>query len=141
MLRELKGDNPFVDILLVIDESGSISSSNFNSMRNGIIEFVNSTLLLGDLGTRFGWIQFNGDVNEGEIIDLTDFDDSELLIDEINSKIQRRGTTDQAKALTRSLAYFQEGPNEFREGSQRVLIMFTDGKLGYKKSVKISPER
>ena len=112
-----------------MDESGSISSTNFNSMREGIVEFVNSTVLLGDLGTRFGWIQFNGNVNEDEIIDLSDFDDKELLIDEINSKIQRRGTTNQADALTRSLQYFQEQANEFREGSQRVLIMFTDGKL------------
>lgn len=108
-----------IDIMLVLDGSGSISSSEFRQMKTFANDLVNS-FTIGPADARIGIVQFSWKTQ----LEIALSDDQAALADTINNLRQFRGGTDIQDGL-------EEGRTELarngRSGTPQVIILLTDG--------------
>jgi uncharacterized protein YegL len=123
-IQELLGDcNSGIDVIFVLDSSGSVGSNNFQTMKTFVINVI-SDFSIGPTKTRVGIINFSTDV--AEAIPLGSINESSSLNAAINSipYIGRGTNTHLALNLLRTSGFANSRANE---GIPRVAIVLTDG--------------
>lgn len=115
--------NP-VDIVLILDRSGSMSGSALANLKNGAKAFVdiiyNATGgMNGQIagGTKIGIVSFADFATQNEPL-ITDVSDLKTAIDGLSAG----GSTNHADAFTKATQLLQSST-----GNQKFMIMFTDG--------------
>jgi hypothetical protein len=106
-----------LDVELVLDESGSVTASDFNAMRSGASTFANS-LMNGN--NALGVVQFSS--NARQLINLTLIRASAL--NAIGTMFQRGGSTAIGAGLQQAQTDLAA---HGRAGVQKVVILETDG--------------
>jgi hypothetical protein len=110
-----------LDLMLVLDGSGSINSSEFDQMQSFASDVVNS-FVIGPDDARIGVVQFSG-TNRGRLeIGLSD--DASAVNSAISNMSQLDGSTDIHEAI--SLARTEFASNG-RVDTPKVMILLTDG--------------
>lgn len=99
---------------------------DFELQKEAAINFINKTKVVGEYGSRFGWMEFQEYPDTAGIIGLREFNKTDLMA-EIAAKTLSTGWTRQDRALTEALNFFEDEDNSFRDGSQRIIIFLTDG--------------
>ena len=112
-----------LDIVFVLDASGSIGSSNFVRMKD-FVKSVVSNFEIGDDKTRVGVIRYASSASI--IIPLGSTDDSLLLNNSITNIIYTGGGT--ATHLALNLLDIAFSNARTSQGVPRVAIVFTDGR-------------
>jgi len=122
---ELQGYNTTtqapIDIVLVLDESGSIDAGEFSQLRQFAVDVVNS-FTFGATATQVGIVMFSN--NARTILALTPIKNSAL--NAIGSIVQRGGTTCIPCGLQNAISVFN-GPQGNRANVNRFVILLTDG--------------
>ena len=115
-----------VDLIFVLDSSGSVGASNFANVRNFVADLV-SQLEIGPDNTRVGLINFAS--SAGVQFSLNMHQDISSLLQAIASVPFTSGGTNTAAALTTLLSEFStaNGARPLQEGIPRVAIVVTDG--------------
>jgi len=114
------------DVVVLLDRSGSMGGWKIAAARRAAARLID-TLTERD---RFGLILFDNELEEpapsaGQLVPATDrvrFRAVEFL-----ARVEARGGTEIAPALTRALQYFPDLPDA---GRQRILLFVTDGQVG-----------
>lgn len=112
-----------LDMVLVLDSSGSIGLDNFERLKNFTIQIL-SSFTIGPDDTRVGVIRFSTDASI--VIPLGSSGFFSELSSRINSISYVGGSTYTDKALLRLLSAFNTARTD--EGVPSVAIVFTDGK-------------
>ncbi|CAI5788343.1 Hypothetical predicted protein [Podarcis lilfordi] len=114
-----------LDIVFVIDSSGSIGPNNYNLMKNFMIGIVNKSDVGKEL-VQFGALKYSDDPHI--LFDLDDHSTQSAVIDAIRSDTHLGGNTYTAEALEHSKALFTEarGSRKHR-GVSQILMVITDG--------------
>nr|XP_034985426.1 collagen alpha-6(VI) chain-like isoform X2 [Zootoca vivipara] len=114
-----------LDIVFVIDSSGSIGPENYNLMKNFMIGIVNKSDVGKEL-VQFGALKYSDDPHI--LFDLDDHSTQSDVIDAIKSDTHLGGDTYTAEALEHSKALFTEarGSRKHR-GVSQILMVITDG--------------
>uniref|UniRef100_A0A670KF57 VWFA domain-containing protein n=1 Tax=Podarcis muralis TaxID=64176 RepID=A0A670KF57_PODMU len=114
-----------LDIVFVIDSSGSIGPNNYNLMKNFMIGIVNKSDVGKEL-VQFGALKYSDDPHI--LFDLDDHSTQSAVIDAIRSDTHLGGNTYTAAALEHSKALFTEarGSRKHR-GVSQILMVITDG--------------
>ena len=107
------------DIMLTLDESGSISATNFAALKQFAANFVNA-LDISPTATRVGIVMFD---NDSRLI-LAPSDNRTTILNAINGIIQGAGATCIGCGLNESTAALNASP---RDGVGRVIVVVTDG--------------
>ena len=115
-----------VDLIFVLDSSGSVGASNFANVRNFVADLVNQ-LEIGPDNTRVGLINFAS--SAGVQFSLNTHQDISSLLQAIASVPFTSGGTNTAAALTTLLSELStvNGARPLQEGIPRVAIVVTDG--------------
>ncbi|XP_019862223.1 PREDICTED: uncharacterized protein LOC109590790 [Amphimedon queenslandica] len=111
-----------LDVVLVLDSSGSIGLDNFERLKTFIIQIL-SSFTIGPDDTRVGVIRFSTDASI--VIPLGSSGFFSELSSRINSISYDGGSTYTDKALLRLLSAFNTARTD--EGVPSVAIVFTDG--------------
>ena len=111
-----------LDIVIILDASGSIGSSNFQLMKNYIINMLAAFNISPDK-TRVGVIRYSD--NASIVIPLGSYNNYFSLSSAINSTVYTRGWTYTDQALNLLNAAFATARVD--QGVPRVAIVFTDG--------------
>ena len=114
------------DVVVVLDRSGSMGGWKIAAARRAAARLID-TLTDRD---RFGLILFDDEIEEpapsaGQLVPATDR--ARFRAVEFLARVEARGGTEIAPALTRALQYFPDPPDA---GRQRVLLFVTDGQVG-----------
>ena len=117
--------NPVLDVVFVIDTSGSIGSSRFQLIREFTTN-ITIELIRNSPGSLFGVILF--DRNAHIQFSLQTYTNLSLLLSAINNLPYSGGGTDTAEALTLLLSSAQNGVLGLRSNSSKVAIVITDGR-------------
>uniref|UniRef100_A0A668RN91 VWFA domain-containing protein n=1 Tax=Oreochromis aureus TaxID=47969 RepID=A0A668RN91_OREAU len=111
-----------VAIAFLLDGSGSVSSTDFQTMKNFVKELIKS-LLSSD--TQFSVSQFS---NSPEVhFNFQKFSSSGSVDNEINGIRQSGGVTYTAKAIRHVVEAFEKETLDSRQNVKKVLIVITDG--------------
>lgn len=115
------------DVVFIIDESGSIGSSNFQLVRN-FLHSVVSGLEVGPKKVQVGFVMYN-DRPKAEVY-LNTFKDKSELLKFIKILPYHGGGTNTGAALnfTREQLFIKEHGNRKKKGVQQVAVVITDGK-------------
>ena len=115
-----------IDLIFVLDSSGSVGSSNFQNVRSFVSNLV-SQLEIGPDNTQVGLINFASSARIE--FHLNTHQDSSSLLQAIANVPYTSGTTNTAAALTTLLTGFStvNGARLLQEGIPRVAIVVTDG--------------
>ena len=115
-----------IDLIFVLDSSGSVGSSNFQNVRNFVSNLV-SQLEIGPDNTQVGLINFASSPRIE--FHLNTHQDSSSLLRAIASIPYTSGGTNTAAPLTTLLSAFStvNGARPLQEGIPRVAIVVTDG--------------
>ena len=115
-----------IDLIFVLDSSGSVGSSNFQNVRNFVSNLV-SQLEIGPDNTQVGLINFDSSYRVE--FHLNTHQDSSSLVRAIANIPYSGGGTNTAAALTILLSEFStvNGARQLQEGIPRVAIVVTDG--------------
>ena len=116
-----------IDLIFVLDSSGSVGSSNFQNVRNFVSNLV-SQLEIGSDNTQVGLINY-GSSYRIEFHLNTHQDSSSLLRAIGNVPYTNGASTNTGAALTTLLSEFStvNGARPLQEGIPRVAIVVTDG--------------
>src|SRR5690606_37331901 len=106
-------------LVLVIDESSSISNSDFALLKSSLVSLVNSLDTLFDNGGRIGVVMF--DTSARIVVGLSN--DREQLVNVINSVVQRKGSTCIGCGINSAMTLL----NTSGEGRNRAMLVLTDG--------------
>ncbi len=114
------------DVVVLLDRSGSMGGWKMAAARRAAARLID-TLTERD---RFGLILFDNELEEpapsaGQLVPATDR--ARFRAVEFLARVEARGGTEIAPALTRALQYFPSPPDPGRE---RVLLFVTDGQVG-----------
>lgn len=114
------------DVVVVLDRSGSMEGWKMVAARRAAGRLLDA---LTDRD-RFGLILFNNELEEpapsaGQLVPATDR--ARFRAVEFLARVEARGGTEIAPALTRALQYFPSPPDPDRE---RILLFVTDGQVG-----------
>lgn len=114
------------DVVVVLDRSGSMGGWKIAAARRAAARLID-TLTERD---RFGLILFDNELEEpapsaGQLVSATDR--ARFRAVEFLARVEARGGTEIAPALTRALQYFPSPPDPDRE---RILLFVTDGQVG-----------
>jgi uncharacterized protein YegL len=114
-------DSP-LDLVFVVDGSGSIGQRHFNQMKDYLSSVVDS---LNVATTRVGVVQFSNRV-QTEIY-LNDYSDKDELKDAISGITWMKGSTYIGKALEYTDDEVLTQRHGMREHASQVVVLFTDG--------------
>ncbi|HRZ10774.1 MAG TPA: VIT domain-containing protein, partial [Gemmatimonadales bacterium] len=114
------------DVVVLLDRSGSMGGWKIAAARRAAARLID-TLTDRD---RFGLILFDNELEEpapsaGQLVSATDR--ARFRAVEFLARVEARGGTEIAPALTRALQYFPDPPDAGRE---RILLFVTDGQVG-----------
>ena len=115
-------DKSILDIMLVIDASGSIGLDNYNLAKDAIINLIQN-FNIGANKVKVGIINYSSSVETIKSLIDTDQDKNELIA-AVQNMVYLNGGTATGDALDRARQIFF---NNKREDSPRVAILFTDG--------------
>ena len=118
-----------LDIVLVLDNSGSMKGSKLQTLKSVVNDFINSTksandgLSEGSAKHRLSVVTFSDEVST--LFGLTEVNSSYLsnMKNKVNS-ISADGDTYPGRGLSQAAEVFNDGQ---REGAKKVVIFFTDG--------------
>lgn len=118
-----------LDIVLVLDSSGSMEGNSLRTLKSVVNNFIDSTksandgLSEGSAKHRLSVITFSDEVKT--LFDLTEVNSSQLssMKNKVNS-ISADGDTYPGRGLTRAAEVFNAAQ---RDGAKKVVIFFTDG--------------
>ena len=115
-----------IDLIFVLDSSGSVGSSNFQNVRNFVSNLV-SQLEIGPDNTQVGLLNFASSPRIE--FHLNTHQDNSSLVRAIANIPYTSGGTNTAAALTTLLSEFStvNGARPLQEGIPRVAIVVTDG--------------
>ena len=113
-----------IDLVFVLDSSGSIGDTNFQTIRNFVNTFV-STLEIGPTRSQVGVIVFN--YNAQVQFNLNTYSDRTSLMSAVNNIPYSGGGTNTADALYLLASQGFVGARPEEEGVPRVAIVVTDG--------------
>ena len=115
-----------IDLIFVLDSSGSVGSTNFQNVKNFVSNLV-SQLEIGPDNTQVGVINFATSVRIE--FHLNRYQDSSSLLQAIANIPYTGGNTNTGTALTTLLSEFStvNGVRPLQEGIPRVAIVVTDG--------------
>ena len=113
-----------IDLVFVLDSSGSIGSTNFRTIRNFVNTFVN-TLEIGPTRSQVGVIRYSGSAQV--LFNLNTYSDRTSLMSAVSNIRYTRGGTDTADALYLLAIQGFVGARPLSEGVPRVAIVVTDG--------------
>ena len=116
--------NSVLDVVFVIDTSGSIGSSHFQLIREFTAN-ITTELIRNSPGSSVGVILFES--NAHIQFSLLTYANLSLLLSAINNLPYSGGGTDTAEALTLLLSTAQNGILRLRSVSSKVAIVITDG--------------
>ena len=116
-------DSNSLDIVIILDSSGSIGSSNFQLMKTYIVNML-SGFTIGSDDTRVGVIRYS--TSASIVIPLGSYNSYSQLSSAINSIDYNGGSTYTYRALNLLTTAFATARVD--EGIPRVAIVFTDGK-------------
>jgi uncharacterized protein YegL len=112
--------NPgFADIMLVLDESGSISDADFNREKTFAVDLINNVMTTPG-GARVGIVQFSS--NARLTMPLTT--NRQNAINQANAMNQRDGSTCIGCGIDLARQHFQQQP---RPQATKFMIVLTDG--------------
>ena len=112
--------NPgFADIMLVLDESGSIASADFTREKNFAVSLINNLMTTPD-GARVGLVQFSGDAR----LTMPFQTNKQQAINQVNAMFQRGGATCIGCGIQTARAHFVQQP---RPQATQFMIVLTDG--------------
>ena len=118
-----------IDIIFLVDESGSVSASNYQLMTDAIKTFATNVNppMNPTNGTRIGYIEFSDDANE--ILPLSESHDSNSFIEHIDSFVYNGGATDHRNAILKAhdMMLTDNSNVGIRPGAQLTVVMLTDG--------------
>ncbi|XP_062980615.1 collagen alpha-6(VI) chain-like [Elgaria multicarinata webbii] len=114
-----------LDVVFVIDSSGSIGDTDYDLMKDFMIGIVNKSEVDNDY-VRFGAVKYSDDPHT--LFYLNTYSKKSAVIDAIQRDIHLRGSTYTAEALQHSEALFTEmrGSRKSKDVPQ-VLMIITDG--------------
>jgi len=113
----------FADVVFLIDGSESVSSEDFENMKE-IVEFVIERFAIGPDKERVAVVQYGTDTKEEFSLDA--FDNKTRLLHEFRNIGQMNGKTYTGKALTDVLQSFDQSKGG-RSSALKFLIVLTDG--------------
>ena len=118
-------NNSVLDVVFVIDTSGSIGSSNFQLIREFTAN-ITAELIRNSPRSAVGVILFES--NAHLQFNLQTYTSLDSLLSAINQLPYSGGGTDTAEALTLLLSTAQNGTLGLRNDSSKVAIVITDGR-------------
>ncbi|XP_028926619.1 collagen alpha-6(VI) chain isoform X2 [Ornithorhynchus anatinus] len=114
-----------LDVVFVIDNSGSLSETQYESIINFTIHLVNRSDVGSD-GVQFGALKYSDDPQI--LFYLNKHTTRSGIIKDLREAKQVRGRTYTAKALRHSNMFFmEENGSRLRRGVKQILIVITDG--------------
>jgi uncharacterized protein YegL len=112
--------NPgFADIMLVLDESGSINGADFGREKTFALELINNLMTTPD-GARVGLVQFSGDAR----LTMTLQNNKQSALNQVNNMYQRGGSTCIGCGIQLAHQRFFQQP---RPQATQFMIVLTDG--------------
>eukprot|EP00924_Labyrinthula_sp_SR-Ha-C_P002851 augustus_masked-scaffold_13-processed-gene-8.13-mRNA-1 protein AED:1.00 eAED:1.00 QI:0/-1/0/0/-1/1/1/0/408 len=111
-----------VDIMFLIDVSGSVGDEDFRTMISVIQNFARSKM---PIGYRISYIDFNSEVRNS--FDFSEFSDSDDLIEELEGFNDPGGATSQRSAFLEAQVLLRSQSGAPREDASLALLMLTDG--------------
>ncbi|XP_013417671.1 uncharacterized protein LOC106178864 [Lingula anatina] len=115
---------PKVDVVFVLDGSGSVKQANFDLLK-AFVKMTMSSLAIGEDGSRFGLVQFS---NEARVeFDLNSSYDLENILKMVDDMNYYRGYTYTHKALNLVVSHTMQEANGNRPDVQDIIILLTDG--------------
>ncbi|OMJ80996.1 hypothetical protein SteCoe_18655 [Stentor coeruleus] len=119
--------NPYSDICFIVDESGSISGSDYNLSKTFLKDFISGTMI-GIKETQFAIVRFSSPtICE---VYFNTYTENDKLIDYINSIIKIDESTNTNYAIDYAREYVFKNSSGARDpelGYGRVAIVITDG--------------
>ena len=116
-----------IDLIFVLDSSGSVGSSNFQNVKNFAANLVRQ-LEIGPDNTRVGLIRFGSSASV--MFHLNTYQEKSNLLRAISNVGYTGGSTNTPAGLTTLLSEFSTvyGARPLQDGIPRVAIVVTDGK-------------
>lgn len=111
-----------LDIVVVLDASGSIGSSNFTTARNATVQFANQ-IRASATGNHFGMVSFS--TGASIRYKFSDVQDTAHVNAAIRNTPYTQGSTYTKAAMDSTIRLFQS--SAARPGAQRVAVLITDG--------------
>ena len=113
-----------LDLVFVLDESGSITSPNFEKMKDFCIDVVES-IVIGDASTRVALVTYGDDATI--IFNLNEGTDKDDVIQNIRNIPYGGGQTHTAAALKLCKDDIFDSDNGDRASATNAIIILTDG--------------
>lgn len=126
-LVDCGGLNNVIDIIWVVDESGSVGEANYNELKKFIVD-VSNEFAVSPLFTRMGLIEFSGQRND--VINLNARETNDAWNAGVNDLAFTGGGTATLTAMRfLNTNYLERAQNQKRSNvqSRRIVIMATDG--------------
>ncbi|XP_054455478.1 scavenger receptor cysteine-rich type 1 protein M130-like [Anoplopoma fimbria] len=118
------GTTAQADIVILVDDSSSISTMSFNDIRSFLTEVV-SVFEIGPDRIQIGLVQYSGDPNTNW--HLNTHHTKLSLLEDINRLQHNGGDTMTGRALTHILHNNFKPEVGMRENSTKIAVLFTDG--------------
>lgn len=116
-----------IDVIFIMDESGSVGLENYNLLHDAILGFSRNTTppLNPSNGTRIAYIEFSEEAND--IIDFEQGSDVQTFEEAVENLTYTGGGTDHRRGIQGAHQMIKQPQNAMRPGSQLAVVMVTDG--------------
>ncbi|XP_062600299.1 uncharacterized protein LOC134261927 [Saccostrea cucullata] len=121
-LRQVSCDTKPVDLVFVVDESGSIGSSNFKKMKNFLVNLVDQ-VTISNTAFHVGLVKFHSSATT--VFDLNRYSQKSSVKRAIQYVGYASGGTRIGKGINKGRTVFDRSS---RKDSTKVMILLTDGK-------------
>ena len=112
-----------VDIVFVLDSSGSIGSDGWENMKNYVKKTVQALHEVGT-NTQLGLVSFDDSVDEDHVIPLTAHEDKARFLRDLDALDLRGGSTRIDLGMKRALDLFK---GDHRPHAHNTVVLLTDG--------------
>jgi len=112
-----------VDIVFVLDSSGSIGSDGWENMKNYVKKTVQALHEVGT-NTQLGLVSFDDSVDEDHVIPLTAHEDKARFLRDLDALDLRGGSTRIDLGMKRALDLFKD---DHRPHAHNTVVLLTDG--------------
>jgi hypothetical protein len=113
-------------VIFIIDESGSISDSDFKILKNFMVDLVGLGFSINNSRTNLGAFGFSNDVSP-PYVTLGEFHDTANIVPRINGIKQMGGGTNTYLGLQNSIDMFKTYGRPPTSGASRLVLLLTDG--------------